>query len=302
MPSGSPSSSVHLPQAALGAAVLSDPLDPGTTGILRALLHHEAATLRAMARSSPPPSMGRTVYQGLIAVTRPLIVWTKWAIEGAFTPPRPAHSRSSLLDLAVRAARENEATAGPGLWLEFGVYRGESLRRIAAGAPRTVFGFDSFEGLPEDWGPGHPRGKFSLGTAVPLPPPNSEFVPGLFDATLPSFLDRRPQDRASFVHVDCDLYESARTVLGELASRLKERAVLVFDEFCGLLPDDEARAFREFLRSTGLRFRYLGLSYEGAVAVELTSPGGRPSWRERGRPATGEPEPAGPTIEVGSAS
>src|SRR4051794_5813195 len=54
--------------------------------------------------------------------------------------------RSELLD---RCLREAPAT---GLFLEFGVYRGYTIRYIASRVPgRQVYGFDSFEGLPEPW-------------------------------------------------------------------------------------------------------------------------------------------------------
>jgi macrocin-O-methyltransferase TylF-like protien len=53
----------------------------------------------------------------------------------------------------------------PGLVCEFGVWRGDSLRRLAAlFSERTIYGFDSFEGLPEDWKPGFPQGHFRLET------------------------------------------------------------------------------------------------------------------------------------------
>src|SRR5688500_2905006 len=39
-----------------------------------------------------------------------------------------------------------------GLWLEFGVGKGSTIDFIAGHSfGRTVVGFDSFEGLPEDW-------------------------------------------------------------------------------------------------------------------------------------------------------
>ncbi|MBO8142917.1 MAG: class I SAM-dependent methyltransferase, partial [Firmicutes bacterium] len=37
----------------------------------------------------------------------------------------------------------------PGLYLEFGVGRGKSIRWIGARADRAVYGFDSFDGIPE---------------------------------------------------------------------------------------------------------------------------------------------------------
>jgi hypothetical protein len=45
-----------------------------------------------------------------------------------------------------------------GLFLEFGVYKGDSLNRSASLMPgRHWYGFDSFKGLPEAWTPGARR-------------------------------------------------------------------------------------------------------------------------------------------------
>ncbi len=41
-----------------------------------------------------------------------------------------------------------------GLYLEFGVYSGTTINHIADQVPHSVHGFDSFEGLPEQWGCG----------------------------------------------------------------------------------------------------------------------------------------------------
>lgn len=44
-----------------------------------------------------------------------------------------------------------------GLWLEFGVSNGASLKVIAEQTSARIYGFDSFEGLPEDWVRGEGR-------------------------------------------------------------------------------------------------------------------------------------------------
>jgi len=58
--------------------------------------------------------------------------------------------------------------------LEFGVATGATLRKIATSFPsRSVYGFDSFEGLPEDWrGDGvtwNPKGTYACDPPVDLP-------------------------------------------------------------------------------------------------------------------------------------
>lgn len=74
-----------------------------------------------------------------------------------------------------------------GLFLEFGVGRGKSMRWIASQVGQAVHGFDSFDGIPEYWN-GNPQGAFAQ-KILPKVPGNVEFHIGLFDQTLPDFLD-----------------------------------------------------------------------------------------------------------------
>src|SRR5450432_5940 len=92
----------------------------------------------------------------------------------------------------------------PGLCLEFGVYRGSSINLIASLMAGVVHGFDSFEGLPENWREGHEAGTFSL-PSLPSVRDNVVLIKGWFQDTLPPFLEEH-RGTVSFVHVDCDLY------------------------------------------------------------------------------------------------
>jgi hypothetical protein len=216
---------------------------------------------------------------GPLAVTRDevhrLSVWSKWLFAGVFRPSIPLFpTRAGLLESAARSAPRE------GLWLEFGVFRGESINILAPVAPATVYGFDSFEGLPERWMPGMPAGSFSVGGVLPPVRSNVKLVKGWFRDTLPPFLERHPNDPVSLLHVDCDLYRSSRTVLAALAPRLCAGSVIVLDDFEGLFPDTVGRAFRELVRATGRRFEYTGASLFGAVAVRLDG-GGENAARSR---------------------
>jgi hypothetical protein len=44
------------------------------------------------------------------------------------------------------------------LWLEFGVYSGTTINYISKYTTEHVYGFDSFEGLPEAWRPQYEKG------------------------------------------------------------------------------------------------------------------------------------------------
>jgi len=166
--------------------------------------------------------------------------------------------------------REAVAQARPeGLFLEFGVASGRTLRFIAQGHAGKVYGFDSFGGLPEDWRPGFPAGAFAQTPPEVLP--NAELVIGLFDSTLPGFLDRHP-GKVSFLHVDCDLYSSTVTILKLLAHRFAPGTVIVFDEFLNY-PGwrlHEYKAWIEFTQRYEVKFKYTGcVPYHQQVAVVL---------------------------------
>ena len=161
---------------------------------------------------------------------------------------------ASLLRWALGQARL------AGLTLEFGVRRGASLAVVAAQAGQEVHGFDSFEGLPEDWGATQ-RGVLTTGLALPEVADNARLHPGWFEDTLPAFLACHCGP-VRFANIDSDIYSSARTVLTHLAPRIVAGTVLVFDEFIGNRSwrDDEYKAFREFAQTFAVRSRVIAVN------------------------------------------
>ncbi len=161
-------------------------------------------------------------------------------------------------DLALLAASLALRTV-PGLVLEFGVASARTTNFIAGQVTGTVYGFDGFEGLPEDWRPGFRRGAFAM-SALPDVRANVELVVGWFDRTLPGFLDAHPEP-ASFIHVDCDLYSSTATILSQMRDRIVPGTILVFDEYFNYPGWEmhEFRAFAEFAQSAGRAYEYIGL-------------------------------------------
>lgn len=165
-----------------------------------------------------------------------------------------------------------EEIDGPGFVAEFGVYRGETINHIADKTPRTVHGFDSFDGLPENWREGFEKGTFRM-DGLPRVRENVVLHEGWFDETLPGFLDSVPGS-AAFVHLDADLYSSTHTVLEGLADRIRPGTILVFDEFTGYpgWQRGEFRAFREFVARHGVEFEYVGWVPDGEqVAVRVVA-------------------------------
>lgn len=152
------------------------------------------------------------------------------------------------IDTDYRVLRDVLNEYKPTGWAaEFGVYSGSSLAIIAEHMP--VIGFDSFEGLPEDWREGFPKGSFATDgdEALYLPSPlyNQLLVKGWFEDTVPTF----PFPDLGLVHIDCDLYSSTVTALEAVLPCIHPGTILVFDEFEGPDFDDEKRAWVDFSQS-----------------------------------------------------
>lgn len=141
-----------------------------------------------------------------------------------------------------------------GVAVEFGVGAGDSARLIAKQMP--LIGFDSAQGLPEDWRPQYPRGSF----AFPLPDiDNTTMVEGWFENTLPRF-DFAAQGFIGLVHFDADLYSSTAIALAYIEPYLHSGCYVVFDEFFGYATakDHEQRAWRQFVKRTGITWTVVG--------------------------------------------
>ncbi len=172
------------------------------------------------------------------------------------------------------ATREYALSLAPvgGMALEFGVYIGTTLTIIAtARQGGQVYGFDSFEGLPEHWRVGFAAGTFAAETVPDVP--GTELVVGLFDETLPGFMKTHPGP-VDFLHIDAALYSSAATVLTLVGPRLRKGSVIVFDEFFNYpgWQEHEYRAWTEYVKRTGIAFRYEAFTIDNEqVVVTLTS-------------------------------
>lgn len=156
-------------------------------------------------------------------------------------------------------------TPTEGLVLEFGVASGSTVRCLAetpALCERSIYGFDSFKGLPEPWA-SYPVGHFACD--IPEVPKNVGLVVGMFEHTIKPFLLVHPNNVA-LLHIDCDLYSSARCVLEQLSPRIVSGTVIVLDEYF-ILVEHEQRAFNEWLSKTGRRFRKEARSVEQLCGV-----------------------------------
>jgi hypothetical protein len=156
---------------------------------------------------------------------------------------------------------QREYLAGePINYLEFGVHRGESFRRwleIHRHPDSLFWGFDTFTGLPVDWGNYLQRGHFDTGGQVPVVDDRrASFRAGLFQETLPGFLAEFESDKRLVVHNDSDLYSSTHYTLAMLNDLLVPGSVLIFDEFAS--PLHEFRAWNDYCDAFMRKARLIG--------------------------------------------
>jgi hypothetical protein len=144
--------------------------------------------------------------------------------------------------------------------LEFGVFSGTTITFIANKLPHArVFGFDSFEGLPEAWRDEFDKGSFACN--MPEVPGNVELIKGWFNMTLPSFVAEHRDEKIKLLHVDCDLHSSTNTIFSELKNQIGAGTIILFDEYFNYPGWElhEQRAFHEYCKGTGIIYEYSGL-------------------------------------------
>jgi O-methyltransferase len=159
-------------------------------------------------------------------------------------------------------------------YLEFGVWKGDAIdawRKLNAAPESRFVGFDTFEGLPEDWEAGHPKGTFSTQGATPgIDDPRVSFVKGLFQHTLLKFLDETKFRNRLVINVDCDLYTATLYVLTMLDRYFQPGTIIIFDDFYSM--SHEFKAFVDYDRSFGRTWHALGrMPHCVKAAIEIRS-------------------------------
>ncbi|HUA22051.1 MAG TPA: class I SAM-dependent methyltransferase [Bryobacteraceae bacterium] len=185
------------------------------------------------------------------------------------------HMRTAV---GMESAREVLSTAlqavtVDGYYMEFGVYKGGTIRFIAkqTGAGKTIHGFDSFRGLEQAWSGNN--WSFDAGGRLPKVPRNVTLHQGRFSETLPGWVEKNAGP-AAFLHIDCDLYESTRSVFENLEDRIVPGTILVFDEYFNYpnWQEHEYKAFQELAGRCRIQYEYLAYA-QCQVAVRITSVG-----------------------------
>lgn len=152
-------------------------------------------------------------------------------------------SRFSTFDRAFAGVARDRV---PGDYLEFGCYRGASLtmawrraRRYGLGQMR-FFAFDSFEGLPASEGSLYQQGAYRCSLSdferyvhkAGVDLRRLVAVQGMFDDTLTDAVKARHELRqAAVVHIDCNLYASARAVFSFIMTLIDDGTRIIVDDW-----------------------------------------------------------------------
>src|SRR5262249_49731600 len=101
-----------------------------------------------------------------------------------------------------------------------------------------------------------PSGDFDVGGQIPRTNDNRvQFVKGLFQDTLPGFLEHFEPTNPLVIHNDSDLYSSTLYLLAKLDPFLEPGSILLFDEFWS--SSHEFQAFYDYERSFRRKYRLL---------------------------------------------
>lgn len=158
-------------------------------------------------------------------------------------------------------------------FLEFGVFNGDSITKISnilKKYNKQIFGFDSFEGLSEDWkGFSEPKGAFTRNGKVPeLSNDNIKIIKGDIKKTLKNFLNKNSQ-KIAFVHIDTDIYETAKYILENIKPRLVKNSIILFDELYNFYGwrEGEFKALHEVFSDN--EYNYIAFTNSQQVSIQI---------------------------------
>lgn len=164
-----------------------------------------------------------------------------------------------LQEHALRKALQNHKDNY--FYLEFGVFNGLSINffsKILKEKNINIYGFDSFEGLREDWSGtlNAPKGILDRRGLIPKLSSNCIPVKGWVQDTVPKFLNEHKNLKINFVHFDLDTYESTKDVFILIKPYLTKNAVILFDELYNYSgwSVGEYKALREVLDENEYKF------------------------------------------------
>ena len=140
--------------------------------------------------------------------------------------------KKQIREFSIKKAIENHKNEYN--YLEFGVYKGESINTFAKHLAKVngkIYGFVSFDGLNEDWvGTRMTKKFFDARGKTPNVERNCFLIKGKIQETLDNFLSENKNLKINFLHMDLDTYPSTKFALTKLKKYLVDGAIVLFDE------------------------------------------------------------------------
>jgi len=204
-----------------------------------------------------------------LELQRRAIVETADYIRSNLSNVKSTDSTKSVHEIAI-----NNINIKSGIIIELGVHTGATINMISSKIRNyKIYGFDSFQGLPEDWRDGITKKTFDN---IDIPKVNKNVVlhKGWFAETLPQFISSLPDKKIpiAYLHVDCDIYSSTKVAFESFRENIISGTVIVFDEYFNYdgWKSHEFKAFQEFVSSEKLKYKYLTYNYRGEqVAIKI---------------------------------
>lgn len=195
-------------------------------------------------------------FSNVIGLSRWISKQDKVALNDFYTSKRSGNKREELYREVITSQSIDHQ---PIDYFEFGVCGGNSFFWWLENNKHTdsaFYGFDTFEGLPEDWGLGFKKGDMAAGVPA-LNDPRGKFYKGLFQETVPGFIKQFSfSSKKKIIHLDADLFSSTLYALTSMAPLMRPGDVLLFDEFN--VPNHEYFAFKVFTDSYYIKTKLIG--------------------------------------------
>ena len=154
-------------------------------------------------------------------------------------------------------------------YLEFGVFKGKSINFFSRFI-KKIYGFDSFEGLKENWvgALNVPKGTFNLDKKIPALNDNVIAIPGWIQDTLKKFLSENNPE-VNFVHIDVDTYETTLFILKELKPFLSKNSIVLFDEIHNIpgWAEGEYKALKEVFKDS--EYNFIAFDFEKRAVIKI---------------------------------
>lgn len=180
------------------------------------------------------------------------------------------NKKSALRNYAIECLQHKKTFTDEYLFLEFGVATGTSINQFASAIKSEFYGFDTFEGMPEDWkGWNVKKGQFPNNGKFPKVADNVNLIKGLIEKTLPSFLEQHKNKKIAFIHIDTDSYAPAKTILSLCKNRLVPGSIILFDELHSYTSWQmhEYKALKEELADDSYKFIAFSEYKQGMIQI-----------------------------------